>query len=111
MVLWFDGWLLAESTKNPGRCRGFGFVHLASFDLDLLLGLDGLRLLGKPHREHAILEACFDLVGVDALRQCEVALEGADLAFMETVILEMVMSALPRKRTCAVQLGMSAMGK
>ena len=43
-----------------------GFVHLASFDLNLLLGLDGFRLLGKPHGEYAILEVCFDLVGVDA---------------------------------------------
>lgn len=57
-----------ESTKNPGRCRGFWIFHLSSFNFDLLLWLDGLRLLGKPHREHALLEACFDLVGVDALR-------------------------------------------
>jgi hypothetical protein len=59
---------VSRGHKNPAGAGVFGFIHLASFDLDLLLGLDGLRLLGKPHREYAILEACFDLVGVDALR-------------------------------------------
>lgn len=65
----FNGWHFEQrAQKNPGRRRGFWIFHLSSFNLDLLLGLDGLRLLGKPHREHAILETCFDLVGVDALR-------------------------------------------
>ena len=73
--------------KAPALAGAFGFVHLASFDLDLLLGLDGLELLRKPHREYAILEACFDLVGVDALREREVALEGTDMAFMDIVVL------------------------
>jgi hypothetical protein len=54
--------------KAPASAGAFLMVHLASFDLDLLLGLDGFSLLGKPHREYTILEACFDLVGVDALR-------------------------------------------
>lgn len=69
MLLWSNGWLSKQrAQKTPGGAGAFGFIHLASFDLDLLLGFDGLRLLGKPHREHTILEACFDLVGVDALR-------------------------------------------
>jgi putative tryptophan/tyrosine transport system substrate-binding protein len=53
-----------DSLARPGA----NIIHLASFDLDLLLALDGLRLLRKPDREYAILEACFDLVSVEALR-------------------------------------------
>ena len=66
------------ANKTPAPAGVFGFAHLASFDLDLLLRLDGFSLLGKPHREYAILEVCFDLVDVDALRKCEVALEGTE---------------------------------
>jgi hypothetical protein len=53
--------------KSPAQYRGF-WICSASFDLDLLIGLEDLRLLGKPHGEYAIFEACFDLVGVNALR-------------------------------------------
>src|SRR5271166_5503047 len=63
------------------------FLRLRSFDLDFLLRLDSLGLFRKRDREHALLKARLDLVGVDAFRHCELALERAEVAFTEIVIL------------------------
>ena len=60
---------------------------LGRLNLDLLLGLNSLRLLRNLHREHALGEACFYVVGINAFRQREAALEGADVAFVEVIVL------------------------
>ncbi|TPV99171.1 MAG: hypothetical protein USCAAHI_01389 [Beijerinckiaceae bacterium] len=39
----------------------------SGLDLDLFLGLLRLRLLGKGHREHTLVEVRLDFVGVDGL--------------------------------------------
>src|SRR5581483_11442094 len=56
-------------------------------DRDLLLFLLRLGRLRQGHREHAILEACRDLVGIDALRHLERALEGPEATLREVIVL------------------------
>ena len=46
-----------------------------------------LRRLRQVHREHAVLEAGLDLVGVDALGHLERALEGTEAALRQVVVL------------------------
>jgi len=75
-----------ERQAHPGQFLRRGARLSGGLDLDLLLGLLRLRFLRKRHRENALLEARFDLVGFDAFRNCEAALEGAEEAFMEVVI-------------------------
>src|SRR5579883_2460877 len=76
---------------HPGVCGPDGATLYAyslwrrlgrRFDLDLLLGLDGFRLLRKRDRQHTLLEARLDFVGVDTFRYGEGALERAEAAFV-----------------------------
>jgi hypothetical protein len=55
--------------------RGSHIRWSRCFDLDFLRGLLRLGLFGQFHSKYALLEARFDLVGVNTLRQLEVALE------------------------------------
>src|SRR6516162_1614523 len=69
--------------------------HSGLFDRDLLFAL--LCLLRLRHRdgEHAILEICLDLVGVDAVRHPERTLERAVAALGEVVILLLLLLFIP----------------
>src|SRR3972149_5603807 len=64
------------------RCACSGFL-----DRDLLFLLLRLRGLWKRHGEHAVLEACHDLIGVHAAWNLEGAMEGAVAALREVVVL------------------------
>ena len=88
----------AENTSDGEPQQTFGSasfaLRLKSFDLDLLLRLHSLGLLWKCDREHAPLGARLDLVGVDAFRHCELALERAEMAFTEIIILLLILLLL-----------------
>jgi hypothetical protein len=58
-----------------------------SLDVDLLRRLLSLGLFRHFHGKYAFLEARFDLVGVNTLRQFEATLERAEAALLEVVVL------------------------
>src|SRR6516225_1930695 len=56
-------------------------------DRDLLLAFLRLRRLRQRDGEHAVLEICLDLVGIDAVRHAERALERAIATFGKIIVL------------------------
>src|SRR6516165_11363739 len=77
--------------KNPGEFQGSVIFDSTSnsggLDLDFLRRLLRLGLFGQFHSEHALLEACFDLVGVNTLWQFKAALERAEAALLQVIVL------------------------
>src|SRR6516225_3602865 len=65
------------------------------FDRDLLFALLCLLRLRQRDGEHAILEICLDLVGVDAVRHPERTLERAIAALGEVIILLLLLLFVP----------------
>src|SRR5215471_19343875 len=66
---------------------GFDPGNSGLFDRDLLFAPLRLLRLRQRDGEHAILEICLDLVGVDAVRDSERTLERAIAALGEVIIL------------------------
>src|SRR5512139_2823178 len=69
--------------------------HSSCLYLDLLRRLLSLSFLGKSQRKHALLEACFDLVGLNTFRQFEAALERAEATFLQVIVLLFFLGFFP----------------
>ena len=62
-------------TRNPDVYDTRSRPGLSGLDVDLLRRLLRFGPLRKRNSQHALLETCIDLVGVDALRNSKVAFE------------------------------------
>src|SRR6516225_12178682 len=78
---------VARATRLDSRKSSSARTLHRRFHVDLLLGLDRLRLLRKLDGEHALLEARLDLVGVNTFRQRKAALERTEGALTEVIVL------------------------
>jgi hypothetical protein len=61
--------------------------HSSCLYLNFFCRLLSLGLLGKRQRKHALLEACFDFVGLNTFRNFEAAFERAEATFLQIIIL------------------------
>ena len=78
--------------RNPGAGKA---VESCRLDGDLLLGLLSFRLLREGYSEYTLLETRLDLVGVNLVGQAEIALERAEVTFVQIIFLLFLLLLLP----------------